>query len=906
VGEAQDLTLSNSYFAGQVLGTNGASAGGIIGDADRNTVIENSYVTGLVEAEGYAGALAAEVSDSSVTITDSAWDTDTTGQSDAIGYTPSFYTPTVTNTGGLTTSDMQGTLTLGGFTLDSSTWGTGSGLYPYFNWEHSSTPEAVTGTVYSDAGTTTQSGATVSALSGGNLIGSAASGANGYYYILTSAGSLDAAGVLSYLDGESTKAATFSDNVTATGISGADIHGNTLRVDTAQTSLSDTLTGMAAALGSSSDTDLDFLSAGPSLSTISGYDLTIEASTHYTVDGDVASGGALSVSSSGALTADGTMAWADGEALSLTASGDIALNSAIDAANGTLDLSSTGTITTGAAGAVNVDTFNLTSGDWSQTSSSLPDFYARDFSIDGGQFLRALGGNGSSGSPYRITDVYGLQGLGSSDLVDRSFQLANDIDASGTADWNSGEGFDPIGVYGTEFSGSLDGQGYTISGLTIDRGTENYVGLFGETSSGASISDLVLSGGSVTGDGAVGALVGAGTVVIENVHVSTDVIGSGNGVGGLAGNLFSASITGSSATGTVTGAGSVSTVGGLVGSIDNASTIHRSYATGNVTVGGALNVNFNTGGLVGENLGSITESFATGNVVTGGNAAGGLVGYNEGSIADAYATGAVSAAAYAGGLIGEQSGFGSVTHAYARGSAAAGDGNQGGVVGLASTGAGSSFVGVIWDKQASGLTNAYGYSYDATVSGLTGVTRSQMMQLDTFVDAGFSIDDQGGTANTWRIYEGHTAPLLRGFLTAVTVTGDDKTKTYDGLVYSGGFTYSLSDSGATLLGVFGGGDAVSATAVGSHAIDSEFYSDQFGYDIVNMPGILTITEAVADTPGSPDPSPQILERNRLAGPEALELNPDGSDVCEPGVIGGEDSVHPCNSSFGTWLSVAAE
>lgn len=258
VADTEDLTISNSYFAGQVLGTSDASAGGLVGEADRNTTIENSFVTGLVEAEGNAGALIAEIRDSSVTITDSAWDTDTTGQSDAIGYTPSFYTPTVTNTGGLTTSDMQGTLTQGGFTLDSSTWGTGDGLYPYFNWEYSSTPEAITGTVYSDAGTTAQSGAIVSALSGGNLIGSAASGANGYYYILTSAGSLDPAGVLSYLDGESTKAATFSDTVSARGVTGADIHGSTLRIGTTQGSLSDTLIGLTTARGAYSDTDLDF------------------------------------------------------------------------------------------------------------------------------------------------------------------------------------------------------------------------------------------------------------------------------------------------------------------------------------------------------------------------------------------------------------------------------------------------------------------------------------------------------------------------------------------------------------------------------------------------------------------------------------------------------------------------
>jgi len=228
--------------------------------------------------------------------------------------------------------------------------------------------------------------------------------------------------------------------------------------------------------------------------------------------------------------------------------------------------------------------------------------------------------------------------------------------------------------------------------------------------------------------------------------------------------------------------------------------------------------------------------------------------------------------------------------------------NGGGLVGTMVTGT-ITLSDSVWDTQTTGQSSAIGNQLGGAVSNVSGVDSAAMMRLDTFVAAGFGIDDQGGTSNTWRIYEGQTAPLLRGFLTAVTVTADDKTKTYDGSVYSGGFTYSLSDSGVALLGAFGGGDAASATAVGSYAIGSEFYSDQFGYDIVDAPGTLTITEVAPD---SPDPLPQVLERNRLAGPDALELDPEVSDVCEPGVIGGKDSVHPCNSRFGTWLSAVAE
>lgn len=45
------------------------------------------------------------------------------------------------------------------------------------------------------------------------------------------------------------------------------------------------------------------------------------------------------------------------------------------------------------------------------------------------------------------------------------FVLVSDIDASETRDWNNGRGFEPI----NNFKGTLDGQGYTISNIYIDR-----------------------------------------------------------------------------------------------------------------------------------------------------------------------------------------------------------------------------------------------------------------------------------------------------------------------------------------------------------------------------------------------------------------------------------------------------
>src|SRR5690606_29835936 len=58
------------------------------------------------------------------------------------------------------------------------------------------------------------------------------------------------------------------------------------------------------------------------------------------------------------------------------------------------------------------------------------------------------------------------------------YALVNDIDASATADpgYGDGAGWMPLGREndsGIPFTGSLDGQGYTITGLTFDRPEAN-------------------------------------------------------------------------------------------------------------------------------------------------------------------------------------------------------------------------------------------------------------------------------------------------------------------------------------------------------------------------------------------------------------------------------------------------
>ncbi|WP_249976051.1 GLUG motif-containing protein, partial [Vreelandella olivaria] len=195
-----------------------------------------------------------------------------------------------------------------------------------------------------------------------------------------------------------------------------------------------------------------------------------------------------------------------------------------------------------------------------------------------------------------------------------------------SANWNNGEGFNPIGSWTSPFEGTFDGLGHVITGLTVNRPTQSYIGLFGATDS-AMLRGIGLREINITGNAAVGGLVGvAANSDIAASYATGQVTGNGT-VGGLVGGASLSNIAASYATGQVTGG--TGTAGGLVGRAIN-SDIAASYATGQVT-GGTF-----VGGLVGDALNNnIAASYATGQV-TGNNNVGGLVGWNGGDISHSH------------------------------------------------------------------------------------------------------------------------------------------------------------------------------------------------------------------------------------------------------------------------------
>ena len=235
-------------------------------------------------------------------------------------------------------------------------------------------------------------------------------------------------------------------------------------------------------------------------------------------------------------------------------------------------------------------------------------------------------GNGN----YTVTTAEGLKAV--ADIANNSnrginITLDKDIDLTGTT-WT------PIGTtYNNSYTGTFDGGGNTITGLTVT-GSNEYAGLFGYIGSGGTVKNVVLKDVQIESDnqyGCVGGVAGNSDGDIENCSVSGSV-SSRCTAGGVVGQQYSGSITLCGSSATVKGTGEV---GGVAGKTDNSATLTACYATGNVTFERASTINTFAGGVVGFNgTGSIlTACYATGNVTgtgtgTGSCYVGGVTGDN--------------------------------------------------------------------------------------------------------------------------------------------------------------------------------------------------------------------------------------------------------------------------------------
>ncbi len=210
-------------------------------------------------------------------------------------------------------------------------------------------------------------------------------------------------------------------------------------------------------------------------------------------------------------------------------------------------------------------------------------------------------GTGTEQDPYIITTKEKLNNIRND--LSAHYKLGNDIDLEGM-EW------EPIGTNSLAFTGSLDGNGYAISNLTINKLTSDYVGLFGYVNNSI-IKNLEVKNVNITGKSYVGGIIG---------------VSAGNS------GMELCSVTG---TGSING---ISFVGGMVGS--NWGTIEKCFAE--ISVASAGTSTTYTGGLVGITYKSISKSYSTGNVTSSGSYIGGLLGCTQSAsviLNECYSTG---------------------------------------------------------------------------------------------------------------------------------------------------------------------------------------------------------------------------------------------------------------------------
>ena len=401
----------------------------------------------------------------------------------------------------------------------------------------------------------------------------------------------------------------------------------------------------------------------------------------------------------------------------------------------------------------------------------------------------------NEGSVAGQSQVGGIIGQNNNDKVLQGTETDRLIVANdGTVDANEGGA---AGIF-YENNGDIKYADISNSG-DVDGGDKDggTGGLFGINTGNITESTLTNSG-TVSGGGNVGGLIGVNSGNADNSSLTnTGSVTGINNVGGLIGEN-TGTITGGRDdnnsyykdqiynNGTITGRENGSNIGGLIGynTVDN--TDPDNIKTGSLTTGyntGTIKAenSSNVGGIVGNNAGTVDQVFNTvmtgvddkGNTVygtiTGKDNVGGLVGTNSGTLSNAYNTTAVKAEnGVAGNAVGvnvEVNGVkGQVSNVYDV------------------TKNDNKLIG----KNSGNVTGSYsGNKADKNTTGITYVAEGDRLKENTYQS---SLND----ANTWKFYDGNSNPLLKVFLTNLTVNetveiGGEKVtlKDYLNLVYNG-------------------------------------------------------------------------------------------------------------------------
>lgn len=389
-------------------------------------------------------------------------------------------------------------------------------------------------------------------------------------------------------------------------------------------------------------------------------------------------------------------------------------------------------------------------------------------------------GNSNEGRVEGASYVGGVIGYNEADIGSDSEDIV-EIKNSGTVVANDGGAGGIIGVNnGNVTNANLISEG-VVTGTDSTTGETGTGGIFGINNGDITNSTLENTNGTITGVDNTGGLIGInnGKIQYSSLKNTADITvkDDGSNIGGLIGKNTGVieggrkDVNGTDAgyykyqvynNGTITVTGSGTNIGGLIG--NNAKeTINGVEQTGSLTAGyntGAINAgsSSNVGGIVGNNAGKVDQVFNTvmtpegEGAITGGNNVGGLVGTNSGTLSNAYNTTEVTStnSGVVGNAVGENSG--TITNIYASN-----------IIG--------NLIGTGYDNGK--VTNAY--SFATGDSTATKVLTDESVQK---AEESYGFDNKND-GTTWKFYDGYSNPLLKVFLTTLTVDSDQVDLVYN-------------------------------------------------------------------------------------------------------------------------------
>ena len=280
---------------------------------------------------------------------------------------------------------------------------------------------------------------------------------------------------------------------------------------------------------------------------------------------------------------------------------------------------------------------------------------------DGTVATAFAGGSGTETNPYLIANgaqlarfaaiVNGTNGMTQNSAA--CGKLTANIALNNISNWKNWNentlgmhNWTPIGS--GQFTGILDGQGYSVSGIFINN-DNSYQGLVGNLGESGCIKNIGVTESYIKGYSYIGGVCGANNGgTLSYCHNTGKVKGTDSYVGGVCGRNYNGGIvTYCYNTGKVNGGGEeiyVGYVGGICG--QNYGTLAQSYNTGEIT-----GANDYVGGVCGTNEETLTNCYNKGDV-TGYKNVGGVCGFNFNNMTNCYSTGDITGERSIGGVCG--------------------------------------------------------------------------------------------------------------------------------------------------------------------------------------------------------------------------------------------------------------